>query len=285
MLADPRSEALIANFAGQWLNLRALEGHVAGRRRCSRISTTTCGRPSGARPSCSSTASCTRTAASSICSTADYTFVNERLAKHYGIPNVYGSRFRRVTLGPELDMRRGLLGKGALLTVTSQPGRTSPVIRGKWVLQNLPRRAAAAAAAGRARAQAGDRGRDGQQREARRCASSMELHRTRSRVRELPQDHRADRPRARELRRGRRLADDGRRREPIDASSVLSTARRSTARRACATRAELLGPVRARRDREAADLRARPRRRVPRHAARAHRSCATRRATTIASTR
>jgi hypothetical protein len=64
--------------------------------------------------------------------TADYTFVNERLAKHYGIQNVYGPQFRRVTLPPELDMRRGLLGKGGLLTVTSNPVRTSPVMRGKW---------------------------------------------------------------------------------------------------------------------------------------------------------
>ena len=69
--------------------------------------------------------------------TADYTFVNERLALHYGIPNVYGSQFRRVTLGPEHDARRGLLGKGALLTVTSQPARTSPVARGKWFLQTF----------------------------------------------------------------------------------------------------------------------------------------------------
>jgi hypothetical protein len=64
--------------------------------------------------------------------TSDYTFVNERLAKHYGIPNIYGAHFRRVTLPAELDMRRGLLGKGALLTVTSNPARTSPVTRGKW---------------------------------------------------------------------------------------------------------------------------------------------------------
>ncbi len=69
--------------------------------------------------------------------TADYTFVNERLAKHYGIPNVYGAQFRRVTLPPELDMRRGLLGKGALLTVTSNAARTSPVARGKWFLQTF----------------------------------------------------------------------------------------------------------------------------------------------------
>ncbi len=68
---------------------------------------------------------------------ADYTFVNERLAKHYGIPNIYGPQFRRVTLGRELDMRRGLLGKGALLTVTSNPARTSPVTRGKWFQQTF----------------------------------------------------------------------------------------------------------------------------------------------------
>jgi hypothetical protein len=68
---------------------------------------------------------------------ADYTFVDERLALHYGIPNVYGSQFRRVTLGPDLDMRRGLLGKGALMLVTSQATRTSPVARGKWFLETF----------------------------------------------------------------------------------------------------------------------------------------------------
>src|SRR5262249_33280558 len=66
--------------------------------------------------------------------TADYTFVNERLAKHYGIPNIYGPQFRRVTLPADLDMRRGLLGKGALMTLTSNAARTSPVTRGKWYL-------------------------------------------------------------------------------------------------------------------------------------------------------
>jgi hypothetical protein len=69
--------------------------------------------------------------------TADYTFVNERLAKQYGIPNIYGPQFRRVTLPAELDYRRGLLGKGALLTVTSNAARTSPVARGKWYLQTF----------------------------------------------------------------------------------------------------------------------------------------------------
>src|SRR6202790_3573403 len=66
---------------------------------------------------------------------ANYTFVNERLARHYGIPNIYGSRFRRVTLADE--NRWGLLGKGAILTVTSYPNRTSPVLRGKWLLDNI----------------------------------------------------------------------------------------------------------------------------------------------------
>jgi hypothetical protein len=67
--------------------------------------------------------------------TADYTFVNERLSKHYGIPNIYGSRFRRVTLTDE--RRFGLLGKGSVLAVTSHAERTSPVVRGKWVLDNI----------------------------------------------------------------------------------------------------------------------------------------------------
>lgn len=72
---------------------------------------------------------------------ADYTFVNERLARHYGIPNIYGSHFRRVALKGE--ERRGLLGQGSILTVTSYPNRTSPVLRGKYILENIlgtPRR-------------------------------------------------------------------------------------------------------------------------------------------------
>src|SRR5438105_1476719 len=66
---------------------------------------------------------------------ADYTFVNERLARHYGMPNIYGSQFRRVTVADEA--RRGILGQASILTVTSYPNRTSPVERGKWVLTNL----------------------------------------------------------------------------------------------------------------------------------------------------
>jgi hypothetical protein len=67
--------------------------------------------------------------------TADYTFVNARLARHYGIPNIYGSHYRRVTLPGQA--RRGLLGQGSVLTVTSYPNRTSPVLRGKWILENI----------------------------------------------------------------------------------------------------------------------------------------------------
>ncbi len=67
--------------------------------------------------------------------TADYTFVDERLAQHYGIPNIYGSRFRRVPVTE--DARRGLLGQGSILALTSKAERTSPVVRGKWILENL----------------------------------------------------------------------------------------------------------------------------------------------------
>src|SRR4029078_925148 len=69
--------------------------------------------------------------------TGYYTCLNERLARHYGIPNVYGSQFRRVTLGPELDYRRGLLGKGAFLAIASVADRNSPVKRGVWILDNI----------------------------------------------------------------------------------------------------------------------------------------------------
>jgi hypothetical protein len=136
MLADTRSQALVTNFVGQWLNVRGLQSYVpvvnvfpdfddnlrqAFRRELELFF--------------GSIVQEDRSVLDLL--TADYTFVDERLAKHYGIPNVYGSQFRRVTLGPDLDMRRGLLGKGGLMTITSQPGRTSPVVRGKWFLQTF----------------------------------------------------------------------------------------------------------------------------------------------------
>jgi hypothetical protein len=69
--------------------------------------------------------------------TAKHTFVNERLAKHYGIPNITGSQFRRITLGPDREVYHGLLGKGAILVTTAKPERTSPVTRGKWIMTNI----------------------------------------------------------------------------------------------------------------------------------------------------
>ena len=136
MLADSRTQALITNFSGQWLNTRELEQHDAVvaffpdfddnlRRAFRREIELFFG----------SIVEEDRSIIDLL--TADYTFVDERLARHYGIPGVYGSRFRRVALGPDMDMRRGLLGKGGLLTSTSQPTRTSPVVRGQWVLQTL----------------------------------------------------------------------------------------------------------------------------------------------------
>jgi hypothetical protein len=136
MLADPRSEALTKNFAGQWLNLRALDGHVPVASLFPDFDDNL--RQSFRRETellFDSLIRENRPVTELL--TADYTFVDERLAKHYGIPGIYGSRFQRVTLGEELDARRGLLGKGSLLAVSSQPVRTSPVIRGYWVLQNL----------------------------------------------------------------------------------------------------------------------------------------------------
>ena len=135
MLADKKSDALIENFVGQWLQLRNLETsrpfvpmfpdfddtlRQAFRRETELFF--------------SSVLHENRPAMDLL--TARYTFVNERLAVHYGIPHIKGSRFRRVTL-PEESPRRGLLGQGSVLTITSHPHRTSPVLRGKWILSNV----------------------------------------------------------------------------------------------------------------------------------------------------
>ena len=134
MLADPRSEALVGNFAGQWLTLRNAaavqpdedefpdfgERLRQGFRRETELLFSSVLRED-------------RSALDLL--NADYTFVDERLARHYGIPNVRGSHFRRVAL--EDGARGGLLGHGSILTVTSYANRTSPVNRGKWVLENI----------------------------------------------------------------------------------------------------------------------------------------------------
>jgi cytochrome c5 len=137
MLEDPRSEALVTNFGQQLLYLRNLpatspdgifypnwddELRQSLRRESELFFDSILREDRSIRELL----------------TADYTFVNERLARHYGIPHVYGSRFRRVTLPPAMDYRRGLLGKGSFLAVTwTQNFRSSPVKRGVWVLENI----------------------------------------------------------------------------------------------------------------------------------------------------
>src|SRR5262249_26772882 len=130
----PRSKALVSNFAGQWLFLRNMRyvspepkefPEFDGELRQSFQQETDLFIGSMLRQD--------RNVLDML--NADYTFVNERLAQYYGIPNVYGSNFRRVTLTDE--NRKGLLGQGSILTVTSRANRTSPVLRGKWVLDNI----------------------------------------------------------------------------------------------------------------------------------------------------
>ena len=137
MLADPRSQSLVDNFARQWLYLRNLETTAPaqtafpdwdhelrrGFERETELLFETVLRED-------------RSVIDFL--DADYTFLNERLAKHYGIPDIYGAQYRRVALGPELDYRRGILGQGSFLSMTwVQNNRTSPVKRGVWVLENI----------------------------------------------------------------------------------------------------------------------------------------------------
>ena len=152
--------------------------------------------------------------ASTICATiaaslellnADYTFVNERLARHYGIPGVYGTRFRRVTL-PDHEQRGGLLAEGALLVTTSYPDRTSPVLRGKWLLNNIFGTPDSAASTGRGHAT--------WKRNPARARPSMRerlaQHRTESVLQQLPFGDRSAGILAGEFRRDRRVAHDRR---------------------------------------------------------------------------
>jgi len=137
MIADPRSAALVSNFAQQLLYLRNLPATAPDGIFYPNWDDEL--RQSLKRESELFFDSIIREDRNVVdLLTADYTFVNERLARHYGIPNVYGSRFRRVTLPPEMDYRRGLLGKGSFLAVTwTQNFRSSPVKRGAWVLENI----------------------------------------------------------------------------------------------------------------------------------------------------
>jgi len=130
MLADPKSDALVTNFGGQWLFLRELKNAKPEARFSENL------RQSFRRETELLFNSIVREDRNVLdLLNADYTFVDETLAEHYGMPNVRGSRFRRVAVTD--DARRGLLGQGSFLLVTSVANRTSPVARGKWVLENL----------------------------------------------------------------------------------------------------------------------------------------------------
>ena len=134
MLADPKAQALVSNFAGQWLHLRNLRNAQPHADDFPDFDDNL--RHAFQRETELLFESVMREDRSVVdLLRADYTFVNERLARHYGIPNVYGSQFRRVPVTDE--MRKGLLGHGSLLTLTSHATRTSPVLRGKFILENI----------------------------------------------------------------------------------------------------------------------------------------------------
>jgi mono/diheme cytochrome c family protein len=134
MLEDSKSRALVDNFASQWLMLRNLKGHIPVPGDFPNFDNEL--RQAFRKETELFVESVMREDRNVLTLLdGDYTFVNGRLARHYGIPNVYGSHFRRVTLRG--DERRGLLGQGSILTITSYPNRTSPVLRGKYILENI----------------------------------------------------------------------------------------------------------------------------------------------------
>jgi hypothetical protein len=136
MLADPKSEALVRNFTGQWLGVRSL---AASEPVVNLFPDFDDNLRDAYEREIELFFGAVVQEDRSVLELLDgnFTFVNERLAKQYGIPNIYGPHFRRVTLPASLEVRRGLLGKGALMTVTSNAARTSPVTRGKWFLQTF----------------------------------------------------------------------------------------------------------------------------------------------------
>lgn len=134
MLAGERSRALVDSFAAQWLQLRNVAAATPALPVYPEFGDDL--RRGFQRETALFVESVIREDRSALeFLTANYTFLNERLARHYGVPNVFGDEFRRVTLND--DHRRGLLGQGSILLVTSRPNRTSPVLRGKWILENV----------------------------------------------------------------------------------------------------------------------------------------------------
>ncbi len=134
MLADPRGERFITNFADQWLQLRNLKN---ARPNSAIFPDFDDNLRQGFRQETEMLFASILDENRSVLDLlrADYTFLNERLAQHYGVAGVYGSNFRRVSVTQE--ERKGILGHGSILTVTSHADRTSPVVRGKWILENL----------------------------------------------------------------------------------------------------------------------------------------------------
>jgi mono/diheme cytochrome c family protein len=134
MLADPKSQALVTNFAGQWLHLRNVRNVLPNSDQFPDFDENL--RNALLRETELFFTSILREDRSALdLINADYTFLNERLARHYGISGIYGSQFRRAHISDE--SRRGLLGQGSILAVTSHAERTSPVVRGKWILENI----------------------------------------------------------------------------------------------------------------------------------------------------
>jgi len=134
MLADPKAQAIVSNFAGQWLQLRNVKSVLPNSDEFPDFDDNL--RQSLLRETELFFASIMQKDRNVLeLLNADYTFLNERLARHYGIRNIYGSQFRRVTITD--DSRKGLLGQGSILALTSHAERTSPVVRGKWILDNI----------------------------------------------------------------------------------------------------------------------------------------------------
>jgi len=134
MLADPKAQALVSNFAGQWLQLRNVKSVLPNSDEFPDFDDNL--RQSLLRETEMFFASIMREDRNVLdLLRADYTFLNERLARHYGIGNIYGTQLRRVTVADE--SRKGLLGQGSILALTSHAERTSPVVRGKWILENI----------------------------------------------------------------------------------------------------------------------------------------------------
>ena len=231
MLTDPKAGALVDNFGGQWLHLRNVAGWTPDPERFADFDESLS--YAFERETALFLDHLIREDRSVLeLIDADYTFLNERLAGFYGIDGVDGGYFRRVPLsGTE---RGGILTHGSVLMVTSYPTRTSPVLRGKWVLENLlgaPPPAAAARRPGPGRRRRGL---------GRQPAGSAGAAPRQPRLRRLPREAGPARIRAGELRRGRRLPDGGRRR---GSGSIRSTAGRHPRRRTRRTAARAARPA------------------------------------------